>query len=312
MPVVSADEAFRELLSRIELSPFRVTLASQRYNALKASIEGALPGKVLHQVGSFSRETKIRPPDLSDQLDIEVLVSFGLFPRTLAPDKEGFTPSRVLQIVRLAIQSNDTYQVMPQEHDHPTVRVKYPDQMTIELRPAFEDPRWQHFHGPDRPNCYVVGRSWYTWIEADYDYDAQIISWLDAQAEEKLRPTIKLVKAYFRNASVPLNSFHTEILVANILPSLVSEWKRYSYGYQHLLAGFLSEVSKTIRSAAVLRGSFSPPVDSGLSYAALSSLAPFLADRAEVAWQLCRANAIDGWREFFGEPFPSGASRGAF
>jgi hypothetical protein len=154
----------------------------------------------------------------------------------------------------------------------------------------------------------------YRWIAADYDYDTQIISRLNAQAEGKLVPTIKLVKAYFRNASVPLKSFHTEILVANVIPSLVSQWKGkgYRYGYQHLLAGFLSEVSKTITSAARLHGSFSPPVDSGLSYATLSSFATFLAARAEVAWQLCDANAIHGWTEFFGVPFPSGASRGAF
>jgi hypothetical protein len=186
--------------------------------------------------------------------------------------------------------------------------------MAIELLPAFEDPRWQHFYGPDRPNCYVVGRSTYTWTEADYDYDAEIISRLNAQAEEKLVPTIKLVKAYFRNAAVPLKSFHTEILVANVIPSLVSEWrgKGYRYGYHHLLAGFLSEVSKTITSAAALHGSFSTPVDSGLSHATLSSLATFLAARAEVAWQLCNADKIRGWTEFFGVPFPSGASRGAF
>jgi hypothetical protein len=137
MPVASVDEAFRELLTRIELSPLRVRLASQRYNAMKASIEGALPGKVLHQIGSFPRGTKIRPADLSDQLDIEVLVSFGLFSQSSAPDKEGFTPSRVLQIVRLAIRPNETYRVMPQEQDHPKVRVEYPDQMAIELLPAF-------------------------------------------------------------------------------------------------------------------------------------------------------------------------------
>jgi hypothetical protein len=312
MPVGSVDDAFRELLSRIELSPLRVRLASQRYNAMKASIEGALPGRTVRQIGSFPRGTKIRPADLSDQLDIEVLVSFGPFSHSSAPDKEGFTPSRVLQILRLAIRSNDAYRVLPQQQDQPTVRVEYPDQMAIELLPAFEDPRWRHYQGPDRPNCYVVGSSLYTWIAADYDYDTQIISGLDAQAEEKLVPTIKLVKAYFRNASVPLKSFHTEILVANILPSLVSEWKGYRYGYHHLLAGFLSEVSKTITSAAVLRGSFSQPVDSGLSYAALSSLATFMAARAEVAWQLCSADTIRGWTEFFGEPFPTGASRGAF
>ncbi len=313
MPVASVDEAFRELLSRIELSPFRVTLASQRYNALKASIEGALPGKTLHQIGSFQRKTKIRPADLSDQLDFEVLVCLGRFPQRSAPGTEKVTPSSAVHIVRLAIRSNEIYTVMPHE-DQPIVRLEYADQMAIELVPAFEDLRGQHYHGPNRPNCYIVGGSPYRWITADYDYDAQSISGLNARAEEKLVPTIKLVKAYFRNAAVPLKSFHTEILVANVLPGLVSEWKGkgYRYGYHHLLAGFLSEVSKTVTSAAVLGGSFSPPVDSGLSYATLSSLATLLAARAEVAWRLCKANTINGWGEFFGEPFPGGASRGAF
>src|SRR5712692_1127201 len=112
MPVASVDEAFRELLSRIELSPFRVTLASQRYNAMKASIEGALPGKTLHQIGSFQRGTKIRLADLSSQLDIEVLVSFGRFSQYSETGTEGVTPSGALQIVRLAIRSNEIYRVM--------------------------------------------------------------------------------------------------------------------------------------------------------------------------------------------------------
>jgi len=314
MPVASVDEAFRELLSRIELSPFRVTLASQRYDAMKASIEGALPGKTLHQIGSFQRKTKIRPADLSNQLDIEVLVSFGRFAQYSERGMGGVTPSEALPIVELALQLNEIYRVMPQQQDHPTVRVEYADQMAIELVPGFEDLRTQHYRGPNGPNCYIVGDSPYRWITADYDYDAQSISRLNARAEEKLVPAIKLVKAYFRNAAVPLKSFHTEILVANVIPSLVSEWKGkgYRYGYHHLLAGFLREVSKTITSAAVLHGSFSPPVDSGLSHATLSSLATFLAARAEVAWQLCEANTIHVWTEFFGVPFPSGASRGAF
>jgi Second Messenger Oligonucleotide or Dinucleotide Synthetase domain len=313
MPVATVDEAFRQLLNRIELNPLRVSLASQRYNALKAFIECALPGKTLHQIGSFQRGTKIRAADLGNQLDFEVLVSFGRYSRYSETGTEGYTPGGALRIVQLAIPSNEIYRVMPQQ-DHPIVRVEYPDQMAVELVPGFEDLRTQHHHGPNGPNCFFAAGSLYRWIAADYDYDAQMISQLNARAEGKLVPTIKLVKAYFRNATVPLKSFHTEILVANVIPSLVSEWKwkGYRYGYQHLLAGFLSEVSKTITSAARLHGSFSPPVDSGLSYATLSSLATFLAARAEVAWQLCRADKIRGWTEFFGEPFPSGASRGAF
>lgn len=66
MATLPVDEAFREALGRIELNPSRVELASQRYNAVKASIESALPGKTLRQIGSFQRKTKIRPVDLSD------------------------------------------------------------------------------------------------------------------------------------------------------------------------------------------------------------------------------------------------------
>src|SRR5260370_12200907 len=69
-------EAFAAALSRIELNPTRVQLASQRYNAIKQVIEQALPGKTVTQIGSFQRRTKIRPLDLRDQLDIDLLVKF--------------------------------------------------------------------------------------------------------------------------------------------------------------------------------------------------------------------------------------------
>jgi hypothetical protein len=307
MPVFSVDEAFRELLRRIELNPSRVALASQRYSAVKATIESALPGKTLRQIGSFQRKTKIRPADLSDRLDIDVVVSFGRFFQYAVPGTVGTTPAMALETVRQAIQSNQVYRVMPQQQDHPIIRIEYADQMAIEFVPAFEDLTGQHFHAPDGPNCYIVGSSPYTWIPADYDYEAQIISGLNSMSEEKLVPTIKMVKAYFRNASVPLKSFHTELLVANTVPNLVGEWrgKGYRYGYHHLLAGFLSQVSKTITSPAVLYGSFSPPVDSGLSVVTLSTLGTFLAARADAAWRLCATNETYGWREFFGEPFPS-------
>jgi hypothetical protein len=307
MPVASVDEAFKELLRRIELNPSRVALASQRYDAVKASIESALPGKTLHQIGSFQRKTKIRPADLSDKLDVDVVVSFGRFFQYALPGTEGVSPSKALQIVRQAIRSNDIYSVMPQQEDHPTIRIEYADQMAIEFVPAYEDLTGQHDHGPNGPICYIVAGSPYTWKTADYDYDAQIISGLNALSDETLVPTVKLVKAYFRNATVPLKSFHTEILVANAIPGLVSEWKGkgYRYGYHHLLAGFLSRVSQTITNPAVLHGSFSPPIDSSLNLTTLASLGTFLTARAEAAWSLCKTNAIYGWREFFGEPFPS-------
>ena len=307
MPVASVDESFNELLRRIELNRSRVALASQRYNAVKATIEAALPGKTLHQIGSFQRKTKIKPVDLSDRLDLDVVVSFGRFYQYATTLTEGVTPDKALNIVRQALRSNETYRVMPQQQDHPVIRIEYADQMAIEFAPAFEDLTGQHSHGLSGPTCYIVGASPYTWLTADYDYDAQVISSLNALSEEKLVPTIKLVKCYFRNVTVPLKSFHTEVLVANAIPALISAWKGkgYRYGYQHLLAGFLGQVSNIIAAPASLRGSFSWPVDSGLSSTTLSSVGTFLAARSEAAWRLCATNATTGWREFFGQPFPS-------
>lgn len=305
MPLSSVDEAFKELLRRIELNPSRIALASQRYNAVKAAIETALPGKNLRQIGSFQRKTKIRPADLGDGLDLDVVVSFGPFYQYAGSGTRGVTPAEALGVVRQALRSNEIYRVMPQQEDHPTIRLEYADQMAIELAPAYEDATGKHSHGPNGPNCYIVGASPFTWVEADYDYDAGVISALNGLSEEKLIPSIKLVKSYFRNAGVPLKSFHTEVLVANTVPGLVSEWKgKYRYGYHHILAAFLSRVSQIIGAPTNLYGSFSPPIDSGLSVTTLSSVGAFLAGRAAEAWRLCSTDAIAGWREFFGEPFP--------
>jgi len=305
MPFSSVDEAFKELLRRIELNPSRVALASQRYNAVKATVENALPGKSLRQIGSFQRKTKIRPVDLSDGLDVDVVVSFGPFYQYAVSGTRGATPSDALTVVRQALRFNEIYRVMPQQQDHPTIRLEYADQMAIELTPAYEDLTGKHSHGPNGPYCYIVGASPFTWVEADYDYDASIISALNAASEEKLIPTIKLVKSYFRNAAVPLKSFHTEVLVTNTVPGLISEWRgKYRYGYHHILAAFLSQVSKTIGAPANLYGSFSPPIDSGLSLTTLSTVSAFLAGRAAEAWRLCSTDSMAGWRGFFGEPFP--------
>lgn len=304
---ITVDAAFAELLRRIELNPSRVSLASQRYNALKSTIETSLPGKTVHQVGSFQRKTKIRPSDNTDQLDIDLVVSFGPFYQYAPIGTGGVSPAQAMAAVRQPLRSNEIYRLMPQQQDHPTVRLEYADQMAVELIPAFEDLTGSRFHTPAGPNCYIVGASPFMWMAADYDYDAHKITELNKLSDDKLVPAIKIAKAYFRSARVPLKSFHTEILVANSVPGLVRLWKEkgYYFGYQHILAGFLSDVSKAITTPVSLYESFSPPVDSGLSLATLTALGTFLATRATTAWQLCKSDSVSAWREFFGEPFPT-------
>jgi hypothetical protein len=308
--LTTVDEAFNEFLRRIELNGTRVMLASKRYNAVKIAIEGALQGKTVRQIGSFQRKTKIRPLDLSDKLDIDAVVSFGPF-REYATDGRGTYPESALETVRQALCANETYRVMPQEKNHPTVRLEYADAMSIELAPAFEDLTGQHPHGIGQPNCYIVGDSPSSWKPADYDFDSQVITQLNKDADEKLVPFIKLAKCYFRNMRVPLKSFHTEVLAANDVPGMLWYWKTqgHAFGYHHTLAGFLNCAASSIMTPAVLKGSYSPPVDSETSNFTLIKLADWLKKRSERAWALCRVQdegaALSGWREFLGDPFPA-------
>ena len=189
--------------------------------------------------------------------------------------------------------------------------LKYADGMSLELIPAFADGTGTHPHPGLGIDCYVIGTSAGIWTSADYDYDAAMISSLNGMAKNKLVPAIKLIKAYFRSATIPLKSFHTEVLVANIIPSTIIDWetKGYEYGYHHILASFLAQASKITTIPVALSGSYSKPLDSGLSQATLATIGTFLASRAEVAWTLCAdkfvTSALTGWRAFFGEPFPA-------
>ncbi|MCL4516328.1 MAG: hypothetical protein M1379_12185 [Firmicutes bacterium] len=310
MPLsLSVSNAFSELLSRIELNPTRVQLASQRYNAVKTLIEKALPGKDVTQIGSFQRKTKIRPVDLSDHLDIDVLVSFGPASKIARFPERGITPIEALKTVRDALSSDKTYRIMKPKTDAPTVVLEYADDFSMELVPAFADKTGLHSH--EFCNCYLVGNASGNWVPADYDYDAAMISALNAICHGALVPSIKMIKAFIRGYNVKLSSFHIEILSSLIVPQAIAKWEveRLSWGYQHILAYFLSNVGYFMLGPASIPGSYSPPVDSRLSFTELQALGGIWMKFGSLAMSICKLGdtpqALDVWRQFFGNPFPS-------
>jgi hypothetical protein len=304
----TVEEGFKELLGRIELNPARVTLASQRYNAVKQTIEAALSGKTVRQVGSFQRKTRIRPTDLSDGLDVDGIVSFGKF-YEYAASGSGISPQAALETVRRALVSDKTYQVMTPVTSHPVLRLEYADEMAIELVPVYEDATGTHPH-KGSITCYIFGKSPHWWAPCDYEYDAAVISALNVACDNQLVPTVKMMKAYFREREVPLKSFHTELLVASTLPSFIPQWKAagYTFGYHHIVAEFLDRASQIVTGPVQISGSYTIPVDSGLEQTTMIRIAVFLAGRAKAAWALCKTRdqreALSGWRQFLGDPFP--------
>src|SRR5208283_3648625 len=103
-------------------------------------------------------------------------------------------------------------------------------------------------------------------------------------------------------------SFHTELLVATIVPSIITEWdaKNYSYGYEFILGQFLRAASQVLTIPVQLQGSYTPPINSNLTQSRLAGLGTFLSGRADEAWRLAKLSdktqALAGWRNFFGEP----------
>jgi len=124
-----------------------------------------------------------------------------------------------------------------------------------------------------------------------------------------LVPSAKMVKAFIRGQNLGLKSFHIEILCALVIPQAIAYWeaKGLYWGYQHVLAHFLSEVLDFMTGPVSLPGSYSLPVDSGFSRRELLKCGRYLARLGELAWKICELGdtpeALNLWREFFGEPF---------
>jgi Second Messenger Oligonucleotide or Dinucleotide Synthetase domain len=312
MPTV-AGEAFREFLSRIELNPTRVALASQRYAHVKRIIENAITGASVRQIGSFRKYTKIRPCDLGDGLDLDVLVSL-YSAREYARAGEGANSGDALARVYQAVRSSETFRAMEPERDAPVVVLEYADDFKVELVPAVEDGTGNKAHADGTSACWVPqpGGGWMT---ADYEYDANYISRLN-QSDElagALVPTIKLFKAFAREHSLPLKSFHVEVLAALALPPRVSEWNcaRNAWDLPHAFAATLEDCGLHMRGPVALPGSHSPPTDSGLG-AELQDVGEYLRRAGATAWKLCmdgsEARALNGWLEIFGDRFPAAAN----
>jgi hypothetical protein len=303
-------EAFEELMRRIELDPTRSALASRRYAAVKGRIESSLPGKTVSQVGSFARKTKIRPMSPSDQLDVDAVVRFATA-RTFAPAGEGVTPGAALDTVKRALVSDSTYRLMAPVTDAPVVWLEYADGFRLELIPSFVDGTGTNPR-PGGPACYLVGTSSGSWVAADYDFDSEVITGLNQSPaiSGSLVPAIKMIKTFVRTMEIGLDSFHSEILAALVVPSAIANWESLglSWGYQHLLAFFLSTVGSHLEGPISLPGSYSRPVDSGLSSYQLATKGEELRNLGTKAWSLCKegdqSSSLPGWRAFFGDPFP--------
>ncbi len=305
--------AFAEAVSRLELNPDRVAEASQHYGGIKEFIESALPGVRVTQVGSFQRQTKIRPVSshrlrnlLIDAeitpIDLDILVSFGPVTRWVN-DGSASGPEDLLRVLYAAVRSSKRYQVLEPTIDSPVITMSYSNEFSMELIPCTVDQVSSLPPRICRP--YLVPYSG-GWKWADYDYDAELITRCNKQSGGKLIPSIKLCKGFVRNHGLPFKSFHVEILCVAVFDRLMQAY-RYHWSYEEFFVEFLKLLPVALFEPAKLAGSYSDEQMVAGQDASQSFL--LVMKIAEAAGSLLvlpdTENTVSLWSQFYGYPFPS-------
>jgi len=296
-------QAFSEFKSRLELSESFQKKITTHHNTITEWIESYDPTINTKLIGSLQRETRIQPRS-NDTFDIDILVVLGEF-CSISTDGRGISPSDAIDKVYEIMKEHGTYRKMDPSKDYPTVYIEYSDGTKVELVPAYKD-----FIYAPKGRGYRIPKSYLEWAPADYDYDAEYISKKNKETDGYLIPTIKMLKAAKRNLFPEMKSYHLEVLAVHVIPSIVSSLKNngYQISYPFLIYSFfLTAKDETIKSAVIL-GSKSPNADEYLDFNTKYRLFEIFKKISKCCESLIKLNgrdAIEGWKELFGEPFPA-------
>ncbi|MDI6713999.1 MAG: hypothetical protein QMD43_03095 [Thermodesulfovibrio sp.] len=306
---ITISQTFSEFKSRLEFSESFQKKITTHYNAIREWIEINDPKIETKLIGSLQRKTRIQPRS-NDTFDIDILVILGSFERWVAIG--GITPQDALDKVEDIILEHETYDKMGPETDSPAIIIKYKDNTKVELVPAYIDNIGYYPNGmpiPPKGRGYWIPKR-NTWELADYDYDAEYISKKNKETDGYLIPTIKMLKAAKRNLFPIMKSYHLEVLAVNIIPKIVSYLKnnKHQISYPLLVCGFFLMAKDEIIKPAKILGSKSPNADKYLDNSRKIELKSYFEKLSNYCQELISLDgkeAIEGWRELFGEPFPA-------
>ncbi|MBO8130805.1 MAG: hypothetical protein H0Z29_04700 [Candidatus Marinimicrobia bacterium] len=255
----------------------------------------------------MQRKTRIQPRS-NDTFDIDILVILGSFARWV--DVGGITPKDGLDKVEDIISEHETYDKMGPETDSPTIIINYANNTKVELVPAYIDNIGEYADGTP---AFPKGRGYWIpkrnrWILADYDYDAEYISKKNEETDRYLIPTIKMLKAAKRNLFPEMKSYHLEVLAVNVIPTIVSYLKNKIYPIPSplLLCGFFCIAKDEVLKSLKIPGSKSSNADNySIDKNSLAEIFGKICNYCNSLIKFDGREAIEGWRELFGEPFPA-------
>jgi len=300
---IDVKQAFNQFKSKLELSATLQKAITTHHNAIREWIESYDPNIETKLIGSLQRKTRIQPR-AKDTFDIDILVILGKF-HGIAKDGTGVSPSDAIDKLHKIMREHGAYRKMNPQKDYPTVFIEYEDNIKVELVPAYRD-----FIYEPKGQGYRIPKTYSKWTSADYDYDAEYISSKNKECEGWLIPTIKMLKAAKRNWFPEMKSYHLEVLATSIIPLLVEYYKskNLQFSFPYLIYRFFLIAKEEVLKSCSIKGSKSPDASAYMTYNQKQNLADKFRKIANYCKRIIKLDGrdgIEGWRELFGEPFPS-------
>jgi len=221
-------DRFSKFLGNIALTEEQKTKGLERRDAVVRSLNANYYGTTSatnHStlVGSWGKFTRIRPPR-----DVDVLFTLPYATYERFQQRTGNRQSQLLQEVRTLLLS--AYPNTAIRGDGPVVLVPF-SAFNVEVIPAFAAQDGGHLV------CMTDGGGSYK--RADYDAEMKIVSDSNSTTNGNTRDLVRMMKTWQGYCSVPLKSFHLELLATTFLAQWEYSGKSKTY-YDWMVRDFLS------------------------------------------------------------------------
>jgi predicted nucleotidyltransferase len=289
-------EAFDELLRRCEPTPVTKEQVSERQQYLRGSLSEHLDIVDDFLTGSYVRQTQIRP---ASDIDLFVVWDPAYWDRGVQQ------PRQVLTLLLRSLRK--TYPFSTMRKDGQAVTVAFKDRMKFDVVPAYSL----------RSGNYIIPNvdKGEPWIQCNPKAHIEAFTAANKRAEGRLKPLIKIVKAWRANAQSSVRSFHLELMVAKCFSLIQPATLQYLLGdYTRAACYTFHELMFRVQEATV--DEVNRRVDTYLDLGSSRSTAweklraaSHLAEsayRAAAMGQNARARIL--WKRVFGEHFPGGTA----
>lgn len=228
---------FNRFLSNIELTATQRTAASTRHYSIRDKLQSEFPGSKTLVVGSYNKNTAIRPPS---DLDILLVLPEVIYDKYNSFDfifKNG--QSIFLQEIKRRVQKY--YPLTNIRADGQVISVEFSGSFSVEIVPCFEVGIFsKKYRIADTNNGG-------NWKDVDPIGESDNLSSSNKSTNGNTIRLIKMLKCWKLNCNVLLKSFHIELLASNFLLSYEHRLKTSTH-YDWMVRDFFKWLSESYSS----------------------------------------------------------------